>query len=409
MNRLAARLIAVLVMILSFAVLAPAAEATFPGKNGKIAYRESSVDAPTVAERNNLVVAIDPDGTGRIVLADRSSGYGRWSPDGSRIVFNSGLLLDCCHAPESVEVVNADGTGFVQVAGYEFGTGTPSWSPDGTKLIWDENHRDYGDVLFTSNPDGTGLAPITEVAPGGGPAPSYSDATWSPDSQRLVTSRDGAITIMNRDGTDKHAITDNSFRVDPLWSPRGDKIAFLRNTCAPPCYAPNDNVFTINPDGSGLRQLTHFSDASVETLAWSPEGGRLAFGLRREYTTSDIYTLNSDGSALTNVTRTGHAAAPVWSPDGRRIVFASYSCVRSDFEINCENFHDLYTIKTDGTDMALVTTSANSLYPTDWQPIPGPKRSDYKNATEFCKAEQVFWGDQFSQRYRNFGQCVSGS
>ena len=43
------------------------------------------------------------------------------------------------------------------------------------------------------------------------------------------------------------------------------------------------------------------------------------------------------------------------------------------------------------------------------QPIPGPERTDYKSSNQFCKAEQSFWGDQFGQRYRNFGQCVSGS
>ena len=48
----------------------------------------------------------------------------------------------------------------------------------------------------------------------------------------------------------------------------------------------------------------------------------------------------------------------------------------------------------------------------DWQTIPGPKRSDYKNSNQFCKAEQAFWGDQFASRYGGgsnaYGKCVSG-
>jgi hypothetical protein len=49
----------------------------------------------------------------------------------------------------------------------------------------------------------------------------------------------------------------------------------------------------------------------------------------------------------------------------------------------------------------------------NWQPIPGPKRIDYKNAAKFCTAEQEFWGDQFASRYGGgknaFGKCVSGN
>jgi hypothetical protein len=40
---------------------------------------------------------------------------------------------------------------------------------------------------------------------------------------------------------------------------------------------------------------------------------------------------------------------------------------------------------------------------------PGPKRSDYKNAAQFCKALEAFLGDRFRRRYRNFGQCVSSN
>jgi serralysin len=40
---------------------------------------------------------------------------------------------------------------------------------------------------------------------------------------------------------------------------------------------------------------------------------------------------------------------------------------------------------------------------------PAPKRGDYKNAAQFCKADQAFLEDRFGQRYRNFGKCVSSN
>ena len=61
-------------------------------------------------------------------------------------------------------------------------------------------------------------------------------------------------------------------------------------------------------------------------------------------------------------------------------------------------------MNADGTALRNLT-STPSLWETDvdWQAIPGPRRGDFMNAAQFCKAEQAFWGDQFSQRYRNFG------
>lgn len=48
-------------------------------------------------------------------------------------------------------------------------------------------------------------------------------------------------------------------------------------------------------------------------------------------------------------------------------------------------------------------------YTPDWQPLVGPRRADYKNASHFCKAERAFLGEQeFRQKYGNHGGCVSG-
>ena len=46
----------------------------------------------------------------------------------------------------------------------------------------------------------------------------------------------------------------------------------------------------------------------------------------------------------------------------------------------------------------------------DWQPLVGPRREDYKNASHFCKALHDFLGEaDFAQRYRGHGGCVSGA
>jgi hypothetical protein len=62
----------------------------------------------------------------------------------------------------------------------------------------------------------------------------------------------------------------------------------------------------------------------------------------------------------------------------------------------------------------LTTDPAGDFNP-DWQPLPGPQRSDYKNAAQFCQAERDFLGDPaFARKYsmkgnpaNAFGRCVS--
>ncbi|TML25188.1 MAG: hypothetical protein E6G32_01520 [Actinobacteria bacterium] len=84
-------------------------------------------------------------------------------------------------------------------------------------------------------------------------------------------------------------------------------------------------LFSIKPDGTGARQLTHFRDSDALNPSWSPDGNRIAFardfavGTRNEHL--DIYTMNANGSRVHAFGLKGLNAAPIWSPDGRRIVW----------------------------------------------------------------------------------------
>jgi Tol biopolymer transport system component len=124
-----------------------------------------------------------------------------------------------------------------------------------------------------------------------------------------------------------HAVTKLTSEWDnfPLWSPRGDRIAFVRRNSA-----GDFQIFTIHPDGSGLTQLTrtHGNDAH---LAWSPDGERILFATSRMgfkdealYTEApqpygEIFMMRADGTDLQQLTDDQwEEGGPAWLPDSKK-------------------------------------------------------------------------------------------
>ena len=121
-------------------------------------------------------------------------------------------------------------------------------------------------------------------------------------------------------------------------------------------------IFTVSPSGENLRQLT-FDNISKESLAWSPDGRKIAFvggGPRNQ----DIYTMNADGSgkvAITSSKRDDYG--PAWSPNGRRLVF-SRDVGKQPYPPN----HDLFTVRSDGTNVVRLTRTEESEDGPAWSP-----------------------------------------
>ncbi|MEK6256753.1 MAG: hypothetical protein N2C13_05485, partial [Chloroflexota bacterium] len=104
----------------------------------------------------------------------------------------------------------------------------------------------------------------------------------------------------------------------------GPLIAFVSNRADGRTF----QIFTINPEGNDLAQLT-FSEGSKSQPRWSPDGKRLLFvasGARDNFGNDlgkDIWVMNADGSEPKFITRGyGVEFSPSWSPDGEWIAFA---------------------------------------------------------------------------------------
>ena len=142
------------------------------------------------------------------------------------------------------------------------------------------------------------------------------------------------LYTIDRFGGSLHRLTRNDYAdMEPVWSPDGSKIAWVRypqETCN---CGPSD-VWVMNADGTGRHNLTN-DRADISGPTWSPDGSQLAFTLGYA-----IYVINANGTDEHRISPAGaFDFDPAWSPDGRLIAFASFG----------DNI-DMYAMDPDGTD-----------------------------------------------------------
>ncbi len=121
-------------------------------------------------------------------------------------------------------------------------------------------------------------------------------------------------------------------------------------------------LYTINPDGSDITQITNLPPTIWETWypAFSPNGKRIIFGHDTPahpcgtYSVPssgcvDLYVVNADGTGLVQLTHDGLSSVARWSPDGGRIVFSHFVPLTGEAV--------MATMSTDGTDESTTLTS----------------------------------------------------
>ena len=261
----------------------------------------------------------------------------------TRIVFESDR-----DGNSDIYALNPDGTEVTRLTTSESVDTRPSLSLDGTRIAWQSANQ-----IWLMNRNGTNKQALTSLGTNAAPA-------FSPDGTKIAfesnRSGDFEIWVMNADGTGQTNLTNTPLvdDVSATWSPDGTKLAFDSNRTA------NRDIFTMNADGSGQVNRTPASPSLDTDPDWSPDGGKLLFVSSRSGVTS-VWTMNVDGSDPVDVTHSGNFDAdPAWSPDGSNIVFTRETTGGLTF--------NLWTARADGTAQLPITfadsTQRNSF--ADW-------------------------------------------
>jgi eukaryotic-like serine/threonine-protein kinase len=193
----------------------------------------------------------------------------------------------------------------------------PSLSPDGNSIAYSSDQNGHFEIY------------VKQLTPGGREIQLTSDGKengqpeWSPDGQRIAfhSKGRGGIWIMPALGGSARQITEFGSR--PAWSHDGSMLAFqsgsgseIHNSRA---LAPS-TIWTVSSQGDTPKQITQTAipPGGHNSPAWSPDGKRIAFA-SSQYLGSTTWIVAIDGGNLKQVS---FGESPVYAPDGKSLYLA---------------------------------------------------------------------------------------
>ena len=178
----------------------------------------------------------------------------------------------------------------------------PSWSEDGTQLFF-VSARGPAGAVHAAGVNGRGMRRLFRTG-------ILSEVAWSPRDDWVAYSSRGRV-VMLQPGAGSRRVVGSG--VDLAWSPDGGRLAFSRSAgIGEPEY-----VYLVGADGAGLERL----GPQGATPAWSPGGVRLAFWQRvSEGVQLAVYSFADAQVQVLTRPLPAFSRAPRWSPDGTHLL-----------------------------------------------------------------------------------------
>lgn len=229
-----------------------------------IAYQREDVDGEP------RIWLMNSDGSNQRQLTQRRCHDPVWSPDGCYLVV-AGFFSGDTGEDDELLLITKEGEEVQMLIASPEPECPAGWSPNNTFIVFTKPYRDsYGELIYSDLwRYNLNTKELTKLATG----PFLGAVSFSPDGSKIVYDNDGTLWVMNIEGSEKACIFDQ-FQTQhraahaPVWSPNGQKVAFVLNTyeqindgsSEETYWNPGvENIYLINPDGTGLEQITFFT------------------------------------------------------------------------------------------------------------------------------------------------------